>query len=425
MEETSINDHLFNAILAATPDTKFIGATAGPDAEEEPRRKPLVVRTLHPKTDMQGNPYIPPHGYMEEGEGEEEEEEVDEEPLVPEHNKMNVSMDSDSLHGSFSLDMTVSDDSSTITSGSGLDYEALISKRLDNVDYRYVPDRHQFVEETEGEKEEEKDSPLSEEFEIIPEREALQSTRLSALVSRLCNQYGLDEQNYQCYKCRGFIGMFYGEFRVCSMDGRSYCTSCHADNTAIIPAKVLQNWDLRQYPVCTNTSRWLTDNYATPMLDIRAANPKLYSHVEDLSQLRTLRTQLLYLRAYLFTCNTKGVKEKLVKLMWPREHFYEHVHLYSMSDLVEVCRGPSVLSAVQEAVCYARLHIRDCVKCKARGFHCEICRSHEIIFPFDLESAQTCPDCCGVYHRGCTRKVGECPRCVRRRKRKAEEDHTP
>ena len=43
-----------------------------------------------------------------------------------------------------------------------------------------------------------------------------------------------------------------------------------------------------------------------------------------------LRIQLNLLRAYLFTCR-EPVIEELQKRVWPREHLYEHVHLYSVA----------------------------------------------------------------------------------------------
>ena len=295
IEETTINDHLFNAILAATPDTNFIGdgAPTGPDIEE-PQRKPLVVRTLHPKTDFDGNPYVPKsifHDHIQETEEEEEEICAIEGNALDDH-QTNQSLDG-SLVGSFILDRTHSDDGSTVTSASSLDYATIISRRLDNVNYRFINDGaldfseqvNKETEEAEGSGTNSPDSQIQD-YEMVPENEALQVTRQGSLVSRLCSQYGLNEQNYQCYQCRTFIGMFYGEFRVCSMDGRSYCLSCHTDKTAIIPGRVLMNWDLRQYPVCDATSKWLEDHFNSPMLDIRATNPKLYSHVEELRLLK-------------------------------------------------------------------------------------------------------------------------------------------
>ena len=67
LEETPLDDHLFNAILAATPDTNFINGTgvaaaieSGEASSTPPGKpKPLVVRTLHPKLDQYGNTYIP------------------------------------------------------------------------------------------------------------------------------------------------------------------------------------------------------------------------------------------------------------------------------------------------------------------------------------------------------------------------------
>uniref|UniRef100_A0A2P2I4M6 Pleckstrin homology domain-containing family M member 1-like n=1 Tax=Hirondellea gigas TaxID=1518452 RepID=A0A2P2I4M6_9CRUS len=452
MEETPLDDHLFYAILAATPSTNFIDsadAAEKSDVEEIPKKKPLVVRTLHPKLDRFGNVYIPPKDLLNNEEQTDQSNLTDDkdtgigtmEDSVPnksskdeesnrggdQHHRASSEC-SDSLVGSYIMDR--SEDGSIITSASSLDYATLIARRLDNVDYRYITNNGQFFgasgallegqEETTTPSPEETDdaSSTDHDFEVVAhDKKALQVQRVSSLVARLCTQYGLDEQNYQCYQCRAFIGMFYGESRVCSMDGRSYCIVCHSNELAIVPARVLYNWDLRQHAVCDSTSRWLGENYDVPMLDIRATNPKLYNHVDELEQLKSLRTQLQYLRAYLFTCSTEGVAAKLRLLLPEREHFYEHVHLYSLADLVLISRG-GLLSEVQEAVCFARLHIRDCKRCVARGFHCEICSRNDVIFPYELDIAQTCPECCGVYHRRCARTVTACPRCVRRKARK-------
>lgn len=442
MEETNLNDHLFNAILAATPSTNFIAvdqdAASENDIDRVPKARPLIVRTLHPTTDEFGNPLPPgmfeteydsPSNEKESGIGtcEDNNGKPTEGNLLTVNNVANIDDENDSLLGSHVLERTTSDDGSIVTSSSSLDYCTLISKRLDSVDYRYITNDGPFgatltEDQEESSSDNNENSDDSQEFDVVQEPEhsaSFRVVRLSSLVSKLCPQTGLDEQKYQCYNCRAFIGLFYGEFRVCAMDGKSYCSSCHSNDTAVVPARVLYNWDLRQHMVCDSSKTWLHDNIDTPMLDIRATNPKLYSHIEELSLLKTLRTQLLYLRAYLFTCPTEGVADKLKKLIWPREHLHEHVHLYSVSDLLLISSG-GLVAEVQDAVCYARLHIRDCRHCQARGFMCEICSKDDVIYPFQLDVAQTCPDCCAVYHRTCTRNVAECPRCVRRKIRRQQ-----
>lgn len=57
LEQTPLNDHLLDAILAATPTTAFIDAGASGVVEGDsitPRARPLVLRTLHPKVRTDG-----------------------------------------------------------------------------------------------------------------------------------------------------------------------------------------------------------------------------------------------------------------------------------------------------------------------------------------------------------------------------------
>ena len=433
MEETPLNDHLFYAILAATPTTNFIeaaaGAAADADTEKKPKNNPLVVRTLYPDADEHRNNdngnYLP-RGPFKPEETLEEVDETDDCIVIDE----SVDQEgNESLIGSLILDRTVSDDGSIVTSASSMDYNTLISKRLDNVDYRYIDNDGLFpgilkedLEESSSNESDGSESVENDESDVTDPADQMFSsvTRLSSLVARLCTQSGLDEQKYQCFKCRTFIGLFYGEFRVCTFDGKSYCLSCHNNATAMIPARVLYNWDLGERWVCDANKEWLDKHFDSPMLDIRATNPKLYEHVEELGQLKILRTQLLYLRAYLFTCRADGVANKLRQMLHQREHLHEHVHLYSVADLLLISQG-GLIPEVQEAVCYARLHIRDCRHCTARGFLCELCNKNDVIFPFQLDTAQTCPECCAVFHRSCTRKITECPRCVRRKNRKLKQ----
>ena len=43
-----------------------------------------------------------------------------------------------------------------------------------------------------------------------------------------------------------------------------------------------------------------------------------------------LRQQLRMLRAYLFTCK-QSIADDLRRQVWPREHLYEYVHMYSLA----------------------------------------------------------------------------------------------
>ncbi|XP_063600198.1 pleckstrin homology domain-containing family M member 3-like [Penaeus indicus] len=213
--------------------------------------------------------------------------------------------------------------------------------------------------------------------------------------------------------------MIYGKPRVCSYDSKYYCYECHEDEVCLIPARVVHNWDLAGHPVCKRNASWLSAVQHQPLINLRTVNPKLYCHIDDLAEMQMLRTQLLYVRAYLFTCKT-GVGEELRKLLWPREHLYEHVHLYSVSDLQLVATG-QLVQKVRQAVTFGRDHVAQCHVCSARGFICELCDDNDVIYPFQLGSTHTCGECYGVYHGLCARGRKDCPRCIRRRARRSQE----
>ena len=110
-----------------------------------------------------------------------------------------------------------------------------------------------------------------------------------------------------------------------------------------------------------------------------------------------------------------------------RQHFVDDPDHYSLQDLIDVKSGEltEFLSKILENF---EEHIRGCVLCAAKGFFCELCDSgsrpdDRPIFPFD-DAASRCPDCRGVFHRGCFEAAcgggdggGQCPRCERRRRK--------
>ncbi|KAG7174006.1 Pleckstriny domain-containing family M member 3-like, partial [Homarus americanus] len=227
-------------------------------------------------------------------------------------------------------------------------------------------------------------------YEILPHQLPSEedTSRLLPLLTRLTSEEGLDSQQYQCHQCKSYIGMIYGKPRVCSYDSKYYCYECHEDEAALIPARIVHNWDLSAHPVCTTNARWLAAIQNQPLIDLRTVNPKLYCHVDDLAEMQMLRTQLLYVRAYLFTCRS-GVGEQLRKILWPSEHMYEHVHLYSVSDLQLVSTG-QLVPRVRQAVTFGREHINGCEVCSPRGFICELCTDNEIIVQCAMECTMPC-----------------------------------
>lgn len=254
-------------------------------------------------------------------------------------------------------------------------------------------------------------------FEMVPAAGTVdeETTELLQYLGKIQQEKGLDQQSYMCRSCHCPVGMIYGTASVCSYDGCSYCADCIGNEENVIPARIVHNWDFRRYPVSCRAKDFLKKVEHDPLLDLRSLNPSLYSAVPELAAVQVLRLQLSFLRPYLHTCSDTASSE-LRRLVWPREHLYEHVHLYSTFDMLQVPSG-ALNRTLQRAIAFARKHISSCQLCAAKGFVCEICRDPAVIYAFDMDVTHHCTVCFAVYHSVCFETTRSCPRCERRRQR--------
>ncbi|KAL0113523.1 hypothetical protein PUN28_012584 [Cardiocondyla obscurior] len=224
---------------------------------------------------------------------------------------------------------------------------------------------------------------------------------------------GLDIQNYSCLECGYAIGMTFSKAHVCAFSGDYYCSKCMAEGQYLVPSRVIHNWDLKQYSVSRKAASYLEDKPA--LMDLKILNPRIYMAVDTMAQLQSLRIQLNLLRAYLFTCR-EPIIESLQKKVAPRDYLYEHVHQYSVSDLLDIPNG-ILAQQLQKVVEFARNHVLNCWLCSQKGFICEMCNDTKVIYPFDMESTFRCGACNAVFHTTCLNASKPCPKCERRRKR--------
>ncbi|GAB6019672.1 pleckstrin y domain containing, M (with RUN domain) member 1 [Chamberlinius hualienensis] len=262
-------------------------------------------------------------------------------------------------------------------------------------------------------------------FVILPKNcsylsaDADQTTQeLLKLVGKIAHERGLDSQNYQCKSCGSPIGMIYGKARLCNYDGFSYCQDCHENEESCIPARIIHNWDFKKYKVSKLATNFFQQIEDEPLVDIRQLNSHLYSISPEMKEIQLLRTQLNYLRSYLFTCR-ESVAEEMRRKMWPRDYMYEHIHLYSFKDLMFI-QSRSLAQQLQKVVTFASKHVTDCELCRQKGFICEICQNPKVIYPFELGHIFRCETCLAVYHSECMADSRRCPKCERIRKR---DDH--
>ncbi|XP_060594531.1 uncharacterized protein LOC132748885 isoform X2 [Ruditapes philippinarum] len=233
--------------------------------------------------------------------------------------------------------------------------------------------------------------------------------------SVIANEKGLDAQNFQCKGCSRAIGFIFGKPRVCKFDGCYYCYECHENEEYYIPTRIVHNWDFRKHKVAKKNLKFLTDKEEQPLLNIEEINPRLYEHVPEMQEIKSLRLQLMLFRTYLFTCK-QSVAEDLRKLVWPRDYLYENSEIYSLADLLQVPTG-SLASSLRKVIKFASKHVYGCRLCSQKGFICELCNNPKVIYAFEVDATYRCDQCKTVFHKECKTDNRPCPKCQRRMSR--------
>ncbi|XP_029698566.1 pleckstrin homology domain-containing family M member 3 isoform X2 [Takifugu rubripes] len=238
------------------------------------------------------------------------------------------------------------------------------------------------------------------------------TTSFLSILTCLAAEKGLTAQGFRCAGCQCPVGISHGKAKVCYYSGWYYCQSCHQDNSFLIPARLLHNWDTNKHKVSKQAKEFLEFVYEEPLLDVQQLNPCLYEHCKPLNTILRLRQQLQSLRAYLFSCRTT-VAEDLRRRIFPREYLLQHIHLYSMADLQQVIDG-KLAPYLSKVIKFASSHVFSCSLCREKGFICELCHNGQVLYPFQESSIKRCGGCGAVFHAECRQKAQPCPRCVHR-----------
>lgn len=204
------------------------------------------------------------------------------------------------------------------------------------------------------------------------------------------------------------------------------------------------NWDFKKYSVSQKAAAFLQEFQHQSFIDLKILNPDIYKYVDEMAELQSLRIQLNFIRAYLFTC-CAPIIEKLRKQLWTKEHIYEHIHRYTFADLQRIPKRV-LADNLRKVVAFGRQHILECPLCSQKGFICEICQSNKVLYPFDIETTYKvglnaifsillsshwfnltrffffsyflqCDDCSAVFHAECLSALHPCPKCERKKKR--------
>ncbi|XP_020231169.1 uncharacterized protein LOC109811756 isoform X2 [Cajanus cajan] len=234
----------------------------------------------------------------------------------------------------------------------------------------------------------------------------------------------LEAQHHTCAGCRkhfddgktliwDFVQTFgWGKPRLCEYTGQLFCSSCHTNETAVLPARVLHHWDFTYYPVSQMAKSYLDSIHEQPMLCVTAVNPFLLSKVPALLHVMSIRkkisTMLPYVRCPFWRSINRGLGS--------RRYLLESNDFFALRDLIDLSKGVfAALPVMVETLSRKILeHITDqCLICCDVGVPCNARQDcsdpSSLIFPFQEDDIERCKACELVFHKRCFRKVANCP----------------
>ncbi|XP_048329064.2 uncharacterized protein LOC125422292 isoform X2 [Ziziphus jujuba] len=234
----------------------------------------------------------------------------------------------------------------------------------------------------------------------------------------------LEAQHYTCAGChkhfddgktliRDFAQTLgWGKPRFCEYTGQLFCSSCHTNDTAVLPARVLHSWDFTQYPVSQLAKSYLDSIHEQPMLCVSAVNPFLFSKVPALLHVMGVRKKIGTIVPYV-RC---PFRRSIIKGLGSRRYLLESNDFFALRDLIDLSKGAfAVLPVMVETVLKKILeHITEqCLICCDVGVACgarQDCNDpSSLIFPFQEGEVERCPSCGSVFHKLCFSKLTNCP----------------
>ncbi|VDN02282.1 unnamed protein product [Thelazia callipaeda] len=232
-----------------------------------------------------------------------------------------------------------------------------------------------------------------------------------------------EQQQYHCGGCGIKVAkMFSRRMRYCDYYGRVFCQRCHQGARSRIPARIIFQWNFKEYPVCDIAYRFLLDNRQQPVINASAIDSRFYNKVCRMKKIRELRIKLVHIWSYIRLCNiaeetiTEHGNLYAIFSTVPK-YMLSDADVYSIEDLENVRKG-ELFRVISPVVRFGQYHIEGCEHCRAQAFVCELCdQKEDLLFPFQVEYVDRCEDCGSLSHQKCgsnRRKNGiPCPKCVR------------
>ncbi|MBA0564267.1 hypothetical protein Golob_009220, partial [Gossypium lobatum] len=157
----------------------------------------------------------------------------------------------------------------------------------------------------------------------------------------------LETQHYTCAGChkhfdegmtllRDFVQSFgWGKPRLCEYTGQLFCSSCHTNEMAVLPARVLHHWDFTRYPVSQLAKSYLDSIHDQPMLCVSAVNPFLFSKVPALNHVMGIRKKIGKMLPYVHC----PFRMSINKGLGSRRYLLESNDFFALRDLIDLSKG--------------------------------------------------------------------------------------
>ncbi|CAG9530405.1 unnamed protein product [Cercopithifilaria johnstoni] len=233
----------------------------------------------------------------------------------------------------------------------------------------------------------------------------------------------LEQQQYRCGGCGIKVAKVYcRRMRYCDYYGRVFCQRCHQGAKSRIPARIVYQWNFKEYPVSDIAYRFLLDNHRQPVINASAIDSRFYNRIRRLKKIKELRIKLVHIWSYIRLCST--AKETITKygnlyatFSTVPKYMLSDADVYSVEDLENVRKG-ELFRIIAPLVQYGQYHVEGCEHCRAQAFVCELCdEKDDLLFPFQVECVNRCEECGSLSHKKCAikrRKDGKpCPKCLR------------
>ncbi|GMJ06695.1 SORTING NEXIN 5 [Hibiscus trionum] len=234
----------------------------------------------------------------------------------------------------------------------------------------------------------------------------------------------LEAQHYTCAGCHKHFdeGMTllrdliqsigWGKPRLCEYTGQLFCSSCHANEMAVLPARVLHHWDFTRYPVSQLAKSYLDSIRDQPMLCVSAVNPFLFPKVPALNHVMGIRKKIGKMLPYVHC----PFRMSINKGLGSRRYLLESNDFFALRDLIDLSKGAFAALPVMVETVSRKIEehiVEQCLICCDVGVPCSARQScndpSSLIFPFQEGEIEKCMVCGSVFHKTCFKMIANCP----------------